>query len=137
MKNLSLRYLVFIKKPKLGTNFREILHRHSTSFCFFIYLLNAATILVIIFWHFLIIWLRSESPQVKRYLISTITNLVQELPQNLRLRISGNQEILEKCRMWVETQPSARSSFQELNVDNRFLSLCQIFRLGLSEEIKF
>ena len=34
-----------------------------------------ATILVIIFWHFLIISLRSESPKVKRYLISRITNL--------------------------------------------------------------
>ena len=52
------------------------------------------TILVIIFWHFLIIWLRSESSQVKRYLISSIPNLVQELhqelPNDLRLRILDN-----------------------------------------------
>ena len=77
-----------------------------------------STILVIIFWHFLIIQLRSESPQVKRYLISSITNLVHELPNDLRLRILGNQEILEKCQMWVETQPSAQSPFQKLNIDN-------------------
>ena len=80
------------------------------------------TILVIIFWHFLIIWLRSESSQVKRYLISSITNLVHELPHelpnDLRLRILGNQEILEKCQMWVQTQPKSQSSFQKLNVDN-------------------
>ena len=80
------------------------------------------TIIVIKLWHFLIISLRSESPQVKRYLISSITNLVHELPyelpNDLRLRILGNQEILEKSQMWVETQPSAQSSFQKLNVDN-------------------
>ena len=64
----------------------------------------------------------SESPQVKQYLISSITNLVHELPHklpnDLRLRILGNQEILEKCQMWVQTQPNSQSSFQKLNVDN-------------------
>ena len=39
---------------------------------------------------FFTMWLRSESPQVKRYLISSITNLVHELPNDLRLRILGN-----------------------------------------------
>ena len=50
------------------------------------------TILVIIFWHFLIILLRSESRQVKRYLISSITNLVYESPHDFRsvLRLLGN-----------------------------------------------
>ena len=47
----------------------------------------------------------SESPQVKRYFISSITSVVHELPDelpnDLRLRILGNQEILEKCQMWV------------------------------------
>ena len=46
------------------------------------------------FWHFLIVSLRFESPQGKRYLISSITNLVDEfpheLPNDLRLMISGN-----------------------------------------------
>ena len=81
-----------------------------------------STILVIIFWHFSIIYLRSESPQVKQYLLSSITKLVHEfphkLPKDLRLRIVGNYIILEKCQMWVETQPSAQSFFQNLNVDN-------------------
>ena len=35
-----------------------------------------ATILFIIFWHFLIIQLRFELPQLKQYLITSITNLV-------------------------------------------------------------
>ena len=55
---------------------------------------NWSTILVIIFWHFLIIKHRSESPQVKRYLTSSITNLIHELPHelpnDLRLKILGN-----------------------------------------------
>ena len=55
---------------------------------------HASTILVIIFRDFLIISLTSESRQIKRYLISSITNLVQELPHewpnDLRLRILGN-----------------------------------------------
>ena len=55
---------------------------------------SLTTTLVIIFWPFLIISLRSESAQVKRYLISSITNLVHELPHelpnDLRLRILGN-----------------------------------------------
>ena len=79
------------------------------------------TILVIIFWHFLRIQLTSESPRVKRYLISSIRNLLHELPSELpndsRFRILGNQEILEKCQMWVQTQANAQSPFQKLNVD--------------------
>ena len=101
-------------------------------------------ILVIIFWYFLIMQLTSELPQVKRYLISTITNLAHELPHELpktqdltsprhfrrwggglcphkkkkRLRILENQEVLEKCQMWVQTQPNVQSSFQRLNADN-------------------
>ena len=27
---------------------------------------------------------------------------------------------MEKCQIWVETQPSAQSSFQKLNVDNNY-----------------
>ena len=81
-----------------------------------------STIPVIIFWHFLVIQHRSEQSQVKRYLMSSITNLVHELPHefpnDLRLRILGNWEILEKCQIWVQTQPSAQSSFQKLKFDN-------------------
>ena len=88
------------------------------------------TILVVIFQHFLIIQLTSESPQVKQYLISNITNLVHELPHELpnylRLRILGNQETLEICQMWAQTQPNAQSSFQKLNVDNSCQRTCKI-----------
>ena len=82
-----------------------------------------STILVIICWNFTVFWYRSASPQVKRNLISSIANLVYELPHELRnnvrlrilaafstvggggrgpqkkkkrLRILGNWEILEK-----------------------------------------
>ena len=80
------------------------------------------TILVIMFQHFLITQHRQELPQVKRYLISSTANLVHELPHgfpnDLRLRVFRNQEILEKCQIWVETQPSVQSSFQKLNFDS-------------------
>ena len=48
-------------------------------------------------------------------MISSIANLVYELPNNLRLRILGNKEILAKSQIWVETQPSTQSPFQKLN----------------------
>ena len=52
------------------------------------------TILVIIFWNFTIFQYRSNSPQVKGNLISSIANLVyelpHELPNDLKLRIFRN-----------------------------------------------
>ena len=54
--------------------------------------------------------------------ISSITNLLHVLPDellnDLRLRILGNKEILEKYQIWVDTQPSVQSSFQKLNFDS-------------------
>ena len=52
-------------------------------------------------------------------MIFSIANLVyellHELPNNLRLRILENREILGKSPIWVETWPSAQSPFQKLN----------------------
>ena len=54
---------------------------------------------------------------MKRYLISSIAKLIHELPlellNDLRLRILGNLEILEKFQICVETEPS----FKKLNFD--------------------
>ena len=54
---------------------------------------------------------------LKWFLISTIAKLVHNLPHVLRndlwLRVSGNQKILEKCEMWVEMQPTAQSFFNK------------------------
>ena len=56
------------------------------------------------------------SPQVKRGTIITykhaIHELPNELPNNLRLRILGNQEISEKCLSSIEWYPSAQSPWQ-------------------------
>ena len=53
------------------------------------------------------ILLKIDSPQVKRNLIISIANLVhqlpQELPNDLRLRILGNKEILEKSQIWMDS----------------------------------
>ena len=47
-----------------------------------------------------------------------VYELLQELPNNFRLRILGNQEIFEKSQISVETQPSVQSPFQKLNFGN-------------------
>ena len=53
------------------------------------------------------------SPQVKQCGINTykhgIYKLPQELPNDLRLRILGNQEISSKCLKFIEWKPSAQS----------------------------
>ena len=74
------------------------------------------TILVIISWNF------SAGPiwnKKKRNSISSITNLLyqlpHELPNDLRIRILGNLEILEKSQIRVEAKPSAYSPVQKLN----------------------
>ena len=55
------------------------------------------TNLVIKFGYFLIVSLKFESPKVKRYLITNLVNeLLHELPNDLRLRIFGNQRHLKK-----------------------------------------
>ena len=41
--------------------------------------------------------------------------LLQELPNDLRLRILVNKEISGKSQIWVETYPSPQSLFYKLN----------------------
>ena len=52
-------------------------------------------------------------------MISSIANLVyelpHELPNDLKLRMLGNKEILGKSQIWVEIKSSAQSPFQKLN----------------------
>ena len=48
---------------------------------------NKTSILVIIFWNFTLFLYRTDLPQVKRKLISSITNLVRKLPNNFTLNV--------------------------------------------------
>ena len=52
-------------------------------------------------------------------MISSIANLAyelrHELPNDLKIRILGNEEKLEKSQIRVETQPSAQSPFKNLD----------------------
>ena len=89
---------------------------------------NFQTILMIIFWNFTIFYYRSDSPQVKGNLISSMAKLVYKLPQelqnDLRLRISGSQEILEKYAQCIVSLPELRLCKQQLKTrKNR----CQTF----------
>ena len=74
------------------------------------------------FCNFTIFQYRCNSPQVKLYVISSITTseyeLPHELPNDLRLRVLENYKILGKYQLWVETLPSAQSTFQKLNFVN-------------------
>ena len=55
-------------------------------------------------------------------MISSIANLVydlpHELPNDLRLRIFGNKDIIGKSKIWVGIELSAQSPFQKLNFGN-------------------
>ena len=66
-----------------------------------------STILVILFSNFTMCECMCDSPQVKRNVISSIANLVyelpHELPNDLRLRVLGNKEILGESQISVET----------------------------------
>ena len=56
-------------------------------------------------------------------MISSIASLVYEfsyeLPNDLRLRVLGNKEILGKSQIWVELCPNALTPLQKLNLSKR------------------
>ena len=59
-------------------------------------------ILVIVFSNCTVFQYRSNLPQIKRNLISSIINLSYEFPIDLRLRILGIQKILEKSKVDIK-----------------------------------
>ena len=75
--------------------------------------------------------------------MSSIVNLVYELPHqlpnDLRFRFLGSQEISEKSQIWMETQLSTQSPFNKLalvvvvekkhvKIDTNFLFSCPVLR---------
>ena len=82
-------------------------------YIFYIYYI--ATILVIIFCDILMFDKTFLSRQVKRIVIISnkhgIQVLPHELPNVLRLRTLGNQEILRRSQNFIELQPGAQSCF--------------------------
>ena len=52
---------------------------------------------------------------------NSVHELSYELPNNLRLGILGNKKILGNFQILMETEPSAQSPFQQLNVGNSSL----------------
>ena len=69
-----------------------------------------------IFWDFLMFYQFFLSPQVKRSVIISnkhgVHELPHELPDNLKLRISGNKENLGKSQNLLELQTSAKTISQ-------------------------
>ena len=55
-----------------------------------------------------------------------VYELPHELPSALRLRILGNQQILEKYTIWIKTEPSAQSHSQQFNFSNSSQKILKI-----------
>ena len=81
-------------------------------------------VLVIIFWYFLIFYKIILSLQVKQGVIISNENgiyqLPYEFPNDLKLKMSGNQEILGKSQNCLKLQPSAQSFSQNENFVSSF-----------------
>ena len=54
-----------------------------------------------------------------------VYELPHKFPNNLRLRILGNKEILGKSQIWVEALPSAQPPFQKLNFGDSSQKTCK------------
>ena len=86
---------------------------------------GASKILVIIFWNFTIFQYSSHSPQSKPNSISSIAKLVYELPpelpNDLRLRILGNQKYQKNLKFgWRQSLvPSLSSRNSTLSIANK------------------
>ena len=68
--------------------------------------------------HFkILVWF--DSPQVKWYMKSSTKDIAYELPyelpNDLRLRILGSSEIVEKTQKWVVADPTTQSPFRKKN----------------------
>ena len=69
-------------------------------------------IIFTIFWDFLMFYQIFPSLQAKRCSIITYEHDTYELPNDLKLRTLGNEEISEKCLNFIEWCPSSQSSYQ-------------------------
>ena len=93
------------------------------------------TILVIKFWEFLMLDQIFLSPQAKRMVIISTKHFIYELsyklPDDLRLRILGNKEILTRSQIFTQLQPSTQSSSQNGNFVNTSKKLFEKFKFNV------
>ena len=47
-------------------------------------------------------------------IVNLVYELLHELPNDLRFRFLGSQELSEKSQIWMETEPSTQSPFDKL-----------------------
>ena len=52
-------------------------------------------------------------------------SVISRVAKRVKTRILGNQEMLKKSQIWVETQPSAQSPFRNLNFANNSSKACK------------
>ena len=88
------------------------------------------TIPVTIFCNLTMFQYRFDSPQVKANQISSVKKLINKLsyepPNDFRLKILRNQEILEKSQIWVESQPSVQFPFHKLKSGNSSKKIAKV-----------
>ena len=77
------------------------------------------------------------SPQVKRIVIISNKNGINELPNDIRLRILGNQERLIRSQILLELQPSARSFSQNENFVQYKQKTVQKLKLNFYRSVLF
>lgn len=78
-------------------------------------LLCLSTILVIIFWQF-IVSQRVGFATSKTVHVNFAYEIAYESPNNLGVKILENQGVLGKCQIWAEAQPRAQSPIQKLKL---------------------
>lgn len=78
-------------------------------------LLCLSTILVIIFWQF-IVSQRVGFATSKTVHVNFACEIAYESPNNLGVKILENQGVLGKCQIWAEAQPRAQSPIQKLKL---------------------
>ena len=87
------------------------------------------TILIIIFWDFTMFEHKPDQPKVKRNLLTSKAKLVyklpHELPNELRLTMLRNKEILVRSQLWVERLSSAQSPLHKFNFASSSQKTCK------------
>ena len=96
-------------KPSLSWKPSDISTIHSFQ------LLCLSTILVIIFWQF-IVSQRVGFATSKTVHVNFAYEIAYESPNNLGVKILENQGVIGKCQIWAEAQPRAQSPFQKLKL---------------------
>ena len=75
----------------------------------------------------ILVWFNSL--HMKSSTKNIVYKLTHKLPNNLRLKILGNSEIMGKTQKWVEAEPSSQSPFQEKKLWYQWSKITEISKI--------